>query len=216
MRGLTRLFKYFLGLVGLFVVLQALVRLFRRLVPFPVPAGVARVLDLSAHELGQARQQTLGRIGLKPGMKVLELGAGQGFLTIEAAHLVGPDGRLVAVDISRELLDVTAEKVQQAGLQNVDLQVASTDCLPFPAGTFDLAYMATMLGAIADKGRALREIRRVLKPNGRLSITEAIADPDYMLMAEVVGWANLVGFELVEQQGNALLYTLNFVSLIGP
>ncbi len=216
MRCLSRAVKYFLGLLGLLVAGQALVRLLRRLYPFPMPPGVARLLDSPVREWALPRAHTLQHIGLAPGMKVLEVGPGPGLFTVEAARLIGPQGRIAAVDVEPEMVAQVREKVEGEGLQNVEVRTASVVHLPYPSGTFDLAFLVTVLGEIPDKGRAMRELRRVLKKDGRLSITEAFADPDFMLMAEVVRWANTSGFELVEEHGGALLYTLNFRSLFGP
>lgn len=216
MRHLARVVKFILMLFGLFVAFELFLRLFRRLYPFPVPPALVRIFSSPVREISQSRQATLQRIGLRPGMRVLEVGAGVGRVTVEAARIVGAEGKIECIDIEPEMIADVRERVAQAGLQNVEARVSDVRHLPFPAGTFDLVYLVAVLGSIPDKGRALREIRRVLKPGGRLSVTESVADPDYMLMAEVVGWAQTVGFELVEEHGNALLYTLNFRCLYGP
>lgn len=216
MRHLSRIIKYSLGLLGLFVAGQAALRLFRRLYPFPVPPDVARVLGSPVRELTLPRAGILQHIGLTPGMVALEVGAGAGFLTVDAARLIGPEGRLSSIDIQPQMIAMVNEKVKAEGVENVEARVASALHLPYASGTFDVAFLVTVLGAISDKGRLMRELRRVIKKDGRLSITEAFADPDYMLMAEVVGLANMAGFELVEEHGNAIMYTLNFRSLFGP
>jgi len=216
MRRLWRIVKYALGLVGLFVAGQAALRLLRRLYPFPVPAGMARLLDSPVREWASPRASTLEHMGLQPGMKVLEVGPGSGAMTTELARRVGPEGRVSAVDAEPRIIALVNGRVKAEGVQNVEARLASGWDLPYPDGTFDLAVLVTALGKIPDKGRLMRELRRVLKQDGRLSVTEAFADPDYMLMAEVVNWANMAGFELVEQHGNPILYTLNFRSLFGP
>ncbi len=213
MPWLKRLVKTLIAILGVYLGLALVVRLLRRLFPFPVPPVMGPLLGSPLRELSQPRRNILEHSGLRPGMRALELGAGPGFFAVEAARLLGPDGRLSAVDVQPQLIAQATERVRHEGLDNVDLTVANAADLPFPDATFDLAYMVAVLGALPDKGRALRELRRVLKPDGRLAITEAMADPDYMLMVEVVGWAQSVGFELVEQHGNALLYTLTFRSL---
>lgn len=216
MRSLSRFIKLLLGLLGLFVVAQAVMRLVRRLYPFPVPPSVTRLLGGPVREWAQPRTSTLQAMGLAPGMSVLEVGPGSGFLTVEVARCIGPEGRLSAVDIEPQMVAQVKERVKAEGLQNVDVRLANALSLPHPSGTFDLVFLVTVLGGIGDKGRLMRELRRVLKKDGRLSVTEAVADADYMLMAEVVGWANTAGFELVEEHGNAIMYTLNFRSLFGP
>lgn len=210
MRGLTRLIKVVLMGLGLYLAAQIAVRLLRRLFPFPVPPIMSPFLDSPLRELTYPRQEILDRMGLRPGLRVLELGAGPGYMTVEAARALGPEGHLTAVDIQPQMIATLEEKVERAELTNVELRVADAKNLPFPSNSFDLVFAATVLGALPAKGRALREVRRVLKPNGRLSITEAMADPDYLLQGEVVTWAQTVGFELVEQHGNPFLYTLSF------
>ena len=216
MRRLTRIVRALLAILGAWMAVQLCWRLLRRLFPFPVPPLMSPLLDSPLRELSQPRKETVERLGLRPGQRVLEIGIGSGYFTLEAARLLGPDGRLTAVDVQPQIVAQAASKVAREGLANVEVRVASSSTLPFSDGTFDLVFLVTVLGAVPDKGRTLREIRRVLKPNGRLSITESMADPDYLLMAEVVGWAQTVGFELVEQYGNAFLYTLNFRSIFGP
>ncbi len=215
MRLLSRIARYILALLGLFVVAQAAMRLLRRLLPFPLPHGL-RFLDSPVRQWTLPRAAILQDAGLAPGTKVLEVGAGAGSLTVEAARLLGPEGTLCSVDVDPQMVAQVRERAQGEGLENVEVRVASATRLPYPDGTFDHALLVTVLGEIGDKGRALRELRRVLKSDGRLSVTEAFADADYMLMAEVVGWANTVGFELVEEHGSPFLYTLNFRSLFGP
>lgn len=216
MRRLWRIVKYSLGLLGLFVAGEAALRLLRRLYPFPVPPGMTRLLDSPVRELASSRTSTLEHIGLQPGMQVLEVGPGSGLLTVEAARRIAPGGWLASVDAEARIITLVHERVRADGAENVEARVASPWRLPYPDGAFDVAFLVTALGKIPDKGRLMRELRRVLKKDGRLSITEAFADSDYMLMAEVVSWANMAGFELVEQHGNAILYTLNFRSLFGP
>jgi ubiquinone/menaquinone biosynthesis C-methylase UbiE len=148
-------------------------------------------------------------------MAVLEVGAGPGLVTAEVAQALQPDGQLSAVDAQPSTVAQLGNRLRRRGVLNAMAQVADPHDLPFPTQAFDLVYLVAALGSIENRGRALREVRRVLKPNGRLAITEAITAPDYMLMAEVVGWAQTVGFELVERKGNAFLYTLVFRPMFG-
>jgi SAM-dependent methyltransferase len=215
-RRLTGILKVLLIAFGAYLGLLLINRIFRRLFPIPVPRALAPFLESPLRGLSLPRRQTLERSGLRPGQTVLELGSGPGFFTLEAARMVGPEGKLYVVDVQPDMIERVREKVRQAGLTNVEVQVADARHLPFANGTFDVAFLVTVLGELPDKGRALRELRRVLKPNGRLSITERMPDPGYPLIEEVVGWAQGVGFEFLEQSGTAFAYTLNFRSLFGP
>jgi len=196
--------------LGGFILAQTLGRLIRKLCPFPIPAIAARFLDLPVRRLITDPAVILERVGIRSGMHVLELGPGPGFFTPEAARRVGPEGKLDCVDIEPALVRKLQAKVRRLGLDNVEAQVGDACALPFDDGTFDLVFLISVLGEVPDRVGALREARRVLKPDGRLSITEFLPDPDYPLRCTVVRWAEAAGFELAESHGNLFCYTLNF------
>jgi len=152
----------------------------------------------------------LDRVGIQPSERVLELGPGPGAFTVEAARRTEPDGTLVAVDIQPKMIADVKRKVQAAGLINVETHIASAYELPLDDGSIDRAFLVTVLPEIPDRQRALAELRRVLKPDGVLSITEEFLDPDYPLARTTARWAEKAGFELAERHGNWWIYTLNF------
>jgi ubiquinone/menaquinone biosynthesis C-methylase UbiE len=100
--------------------------------------------------------------------------------------------------------------VQQAGLANVETHIASAHDLPLETGSVDRAFLVTVLPEIPDRGRALAELWRVLKPGGVLSVTEEFLDPDYPLARTTIRWVQEAGFTLEERYGNWFSYTLNF------
>jgi len=152
----------------------------------------------------------LDHIGVRPGERVLELGPGLGAFTVRAARRTEPGGALVAVDIQPEMIAAVEQRVQEAGLTNVETHVASAYELPLEDESVDRAFLVTVLPEIPDRGQALAELRRVLKPGGVLSVTEEFLDPDYPLARTTVRWAKEAGFELAERHGNWWIYTLNF------
>lgn len=121
-----------------------------------------------------------------------------------------PDGRLVAVDIQTAMIAAVEQKIRGAGLTNVETSVAKASHLPLNDGSTDRAFLVTVLPEIQDRERALRELHRVLKPGGILSITEEFLDPDYPVARTTIRWAEEAEFELVERYGNWWIYTLNF------
>jgi ubiquinone/menaquinone biosynthesis C-methylase UbiE len=152
----------------------------------------------------------LDRLGIRPGETVLELGPGPGAFTIDAARRLGPEGRLIAVDIQPAMIEQVERRVREAGLTNVETHVASAYELPIEDEGVDRAFLVTVLPEIPDPVRGLREVRRVLKPGGILSSTEEFLDPDYPRRTTTIAWAEAAGFELTESHGAWLLYTLNF------
>jgi ubiquinone/menaquinone biosynthesis C-methylase UbiE len=152
----------------------------------------------------------LDRLGIQPGERVLELGPGPGVFSVEAARRTEPDGGLVAVDIQPKMIAAVEKRVREAGLTNVETHIASAYDLPLEDDSVDRAFLVTVLPEIPDRGRALAELRRVLRPGGVLSITEEFLDPDYPLASTTIRWLEEAGFELMERHGHWFVYTLNF------
>jgi ubiquinone/menaquinone biosynthesis C-methylase UbiE len=155
-------------------------------------------------------RHALNRAGLRAGETVLELGPGPGAFTVDAAQCVGPAGRLIAVDIQPEMIAQVETRVREAGLTNVETHVASAYELPIDDNTVDRAFLITVLPEIPDPVRALREVYRVLKPDGIVSTTEEFLDPDYPSRKTTIAWVEAAGFKLTEDYGNWWNYTLNF------
>lgn len=155
----------------------------------------------------------LDKVGVVAGMSVLELGPGPGFFTVEAARRVGYSenpGKLYCLDIEPAMIARLKEKVSKDTLENIAIMVGNGEHLPFKDGSFDLAYLVTVLGEVPDKDQALQELYRVLRPGGVLSISEYLPDPDYPLRRTTIAWARRAGFEPFQQFGNFFAYVVNF------
>jgi ubiquinone/menaquinone biosynthesis C-methylase UbiE len=174
----------------------------------PCPAALSRLVDMPIRR--RYMHPVLDRVGICPGERVLELGPGPGMFTVEAAQRVGPEGRLVAVDIQPKMIAQVEERVREAGLTNVETHVADAYHLPLDDTSVDRAFLVTVLPEIPNQARALAELHRVLKPGGLLSITEEFADPDYPFAFETVRRVEAAGFKLDQRFGNFWVYTLNF------
>ncbi len=199
-----------IGVIGAFIVFQILARVIRKAHPFPIPASATRILDNPFRRRFLSASKTVQQIGVREDMKVLELGPGGGFLTGEASRRVGDGGGLYCLDIAPVLIAKLKKRTAKAGLENVALVVGDGQRLPFKDGSFDLAFLAGVLGEIPDKDLALRELHRVLNPAGVLSISELLPDPDYPLRRTTIAWAGKAGFEPFQQFGNFFTYTVNF------
>jgi SAM-dependent methyltransferase len=200
------------GLVGgllfvWFVMLKLLSKLMGRHGE-PCPSSLGWLVDNPLRR--RYMRPALERVGLRPGETALELGPGPGAFTVEAARRLGPEGRLIAVDIQPQMIARVEQKVREAGLTNVETHVGSAYELPVPDATVDRAFLVTVLPEIPDPVRALREIHRVLKPGGHLSVTEEFGDPDYPRRITTIGWAEAAGFSLEACHGSFWVYTLSF------
>ncbi|MBI4830682.1 MAG: methyltransferase domain-containing protein [Candidatus Lindowbacteria bacterium] len=211
---MTTLLLILLGIIGgfLFFVLVALkvvVRISAKMgKSAPCPPGLNWILDNPYRR--RYAPLILERAGIIPGERVLELGTGPGLFTVRAARLLGPKGQLVSVDIQPKMIAVVEKNVREAGLTNVKTHVASAYELPLNDESMDRAFLITVLAEIPDRNRVLKELRRVIRPNGILSITEEFPDPDYPFAFETIRQVEPNGFKLHSRFGNVWNYTLNF------
>jgi ubiquinone/menaquinone biosynthesis C-methylase UbiE len=197
-------------LVAYLILVMTVVRLIRHFYQFPIPSFFAPLIDNPVRRKIQSPAVIAQWMGVKEGMKILEIGPGSGTFTFEIAKHVGDDGCVYAIDIQESIVTALGEKVEKLGVDNVSVRQASAYHLPFSNGYFDRVFMVTVLGEIPDKRKALSEIKRVLKNEGLLAIGEFLPDPDYPRKSTVTGWCHDSGFDLNEQFGNWLHYLLTF------
>ncbi|MHB8919901.1 MAG: bifunctional demethylmenaquinone methyltransferase/2-methoxy-6-polyprenyl-1,4-benzoquinol methylase UbiE [Halothiobacillus sp.] len=128
-------------------------------------------MSLGIHRLW--KRVALEHTGLRRGMKALDLASGTGDLALKMAGLVGGKGLVVLSDINQSMLNEGRAKLDNAGVVgNVDYCLANAQYLPFPSNSFDCVTMGFGLRNVTDKGMALAEMVRVLKPGGRAVILE--------------------------------------------
>lgn len=135
---------------------------------------------LRSHRWRTAANSAAYLIGeLRPGMRLLDVGCGPGTITADLADLVGPGGRVTAVDAAPDVLDQAAAYTAERGVEGaVDFAVADVHALEFPDDTFDVVHAHQVLQHVGDPVRALREMRRVCRPGGIV----AVRDADYAAM----------------------------------
>ena len=143
----------------------------------------------------------------------MDLGCGSGAFTTFVARVVGEQGKVYAVDIQPAMLRQLERKLAKPENQdiiNIELRQAGAYDLPFEDGTIDLVYMVAVFQEIPDRGKALREVSRVLKTGGILAITEFLPDPDYPLRSTTIKICQREGFVLDKSSGNLWNYTVRF------
>ncbi len=190
-----------------------LIRIVRKYHDRPAPAFIGRFLDSDFRRWFQPPGKIVERSGVKRGMTVMELGCGSGAFTTFIARAVGDSGKVYAVDIQSAMIRQLERKLAKAenqDIKNVEIRQASAYELPFTDGSIDLACLVTVLPEIPDRGRALREIKRVLKPGGILAVTEFLPDPDYPLRTTTIKLCEHEGFFWDDNLGNLWNYTVRF------
>ena len=205
--------KVILILLGAVLLYQVLIRIFKKLYHFPAPAFIGWFLDSGIRRWQQPPERIAERSGIKEGMKVIDLGCGSGAFTPFVARVVGEKGKVYAVDIQPAMLKQLERKLARAenqDIRNIELKETSAYDLPFDDESIDLVYVVAVLQEIPDRGRALREIRRVLKPGGILAVTEHLFDPDYPLRSTTIRLGQHEGFVLDQSLGGFWNYTVRF------
>lgn len=153
------------------------------------------------------------RTVLRPesGERLLELGVGTGYYSLELAEWIGAEGRLDLFDLQREFLDHTMAAAAERGLANLVPTQGDATALPFEDAGFDAVILTAVLGEIPDRAAALAEIRRVLKPDGRLVVGELFGDPHFTTQRSLERLGADAGLTMGERSGNWFGYFARLV-----
>jgi arsenite methyltransferase len=152
---------------------------------------------------------------LHEGETVLDLGSGGGADVFLSARRVGSSGRAIGLDMTDEMLELARSHAAEAGVDNVEFVKGYIEEIPLEDESVDVVISNCVINLSADKGKVLREAARVLRPGGRLAVSDVIADPDMdaATRADMQQWTGCVAGALTRGQFEAALADAGLVDV---
>jgi len=158
----------------------------------------------------QQPDRVVESLQIHPGDQVADIGSGTGYFVFSLAKAVGPDGKVYAVDVDKEMNDLVAERAKKSGIANVEVILAKTDDPSLPRTGVDLIFTSNTYHHIDDRVTYLTNLRKYLHPNGRV----AIIDFDRRAWLEGM-WKHYTPSEFIkremEQAGYSLQHEFDFL-----
>jgi arsenite methyltransferase len=167
---------------------------------------------------GEALQASLGcgnptaLAKLNPGEVVLDLGSGGGIDVLLSAKRVGPTGKAYGLDMTDEMLALANENKRKAGADNVEFLKGEIEHIPLPDSSVDVIISNCVINLSTDKDRVLRESFRVLRPGGRLAVSDVVTrgEVDAQIRQNILLWVGCVAGALEEGEYREKLVSAGF------
>lgn len=152
---------------------------------------------------------------LFPGETVLDLGSGAGADVLIAARRVAPGGRAIGLDMTTEMLDLARRNAEESGVTNVEFLQGYLEDIPLPDASVDVIISNCVINLAADKHLVLAEAARVLRPGGRVAISDVIADEDMddATRKDMACWTGCIAGALTHEEYRSALAIAGLVDI---
>lgn len=208
---MKKLIIVFVLFIGIIILTSIIWRFLSQRVSIPCPSWLHWLVELDNPFARACHAKVIvENLELTPDMKVVDVGAGSGRVTIPLAQALREKGQVTAMDIQQGMLDVIQEKAQKENIHNIRLLQAGVGSGALEHNYYDRTILVMVLGEIPDQRAALEEIYNTLKPGGILSISESIFDPHFQSKKSVIALAESIGFQEKRYFGYWFAYTLHF------
>jgi len=159
--------------------------------------------------------QNINLVGLQPGQRLLDIGCGRGGDVLKAAAIVGDSGQAVGVDLSPAMIEAARRAAAEQGMANAQFYQGDVEALPLSNGIFDAIVSDCAINHALDKKRAYAEIYRVLKPGGRMVVSDVVALEELPkeIKDDPAAWADCFGGAISESEYMAAIESAGFADI---
>lgn len=153
--------------------------------------------------------------GIKTGDTVLDLGSGAGVDVFRAAEAVGPEGYVIGVDMTPEMIGRARANAEKSGFSNVEFRLGEIENLPVDSATVDVVLSNCVINLVPDKLRVLDEIYRVMKSGGRMSVSDIVTTGNVpeSIRQDVSMWAGCLAGAMDKEEYLKLVEDAGFINI---
>ncbi len=170
-------------------------------------------LPYEALNVGASCGTPLAHAEVREGQTVLDLGSGGGIDVFRASKLVGENGRVLGLDATPEMVFRARETAKKHNYQNVEFRLGEIEHMPIDGDTVDLVISNCVLNLVPDKALALKEVYRVLKPGGKIAISDMIATQENLRVIKPEEWAECISGAVTLDEYKGILEQTGFVDI---
>jgi arsenite methyltransferase len=181
---------------------------------YDTPAVADLPVEVTGLSLGCGDPVSLA--GLRPGETMLDLGSGGGIDCFLAAQQVGPAGHVIGVDMTAEMVERARTNARKVGLDNVEFRLGEIEHLPVADASVDVVISNCVINLVPDKAQVFREVYRVLRPGGRMAVSDMVAraalPPE--LVADPEAWGACIAGAMVDEEYAAAVAAAGFQDVV--
>jgi arsenite methyltransferase len=163
-----------------------------------------------ALEVGASCGSPLTHTKVEEGQVVLDLGSGGGIDVFQASKLVGQDGKVIGLDATPEMIFRARETAKKYGYGNVEFRLGEIEHMPIESDSVDLVISNCVLNLVPDKRKAFKEIYRVLRPGGKISISDMVATQESRRIINPEEWAACIAGAVAFKEYKDILEAAGF------
>ncbi len=179
------------------------------------PSAIESDLPEEAAKVVASCGSPLAHVQVREGETVLDLGSGGGVDVFRASKLVGTKGRVIGLDATPEMIFRARETAKKHGYENVEFRLGEIEHMPIEGNSVDLVISNCVLNLVPDKQSAFREIFRVLKPGGRISVSDMVATQEGRKEVNPEEWVGCIAGAVTFNEYRGLLEKSGFIGIEG-